>query len=206
VDEEAILVAMAVPRYVPPAGDREVFRPVQVFRDRSRPRLVALSPEHITTTPEPSPQLFWTISSVAEGEAIEFEIGPIGESPLHRLELPLPGRPGLQRLSLETLGITLPLDADLTWTVTLIRSRSDAAENPTGQGWLRRIERTPELGAVLETAALPERVRRCAEAGLWNEALAGAVQLEERYTDSAAAKALLDGLLRQGSVELEGVR
>ncbi len=203
VDEERLILAMATPTYARPPGERVVFRPVQVFRDQPRPRMVALAPEHVTWTSVASPELFWAISRVSEGEAIELEIAAIDQPPLYRAELPLPARAGVQRFELAELGVELPADVDLTWTVTLIRSRTEAAENPTAQGWLRRVTAPAALGRALEAAPLPQRPGLYAQAGYWHEALGAALALKDRYPQSPEAARVLESLIDQIGLEAE---
>jgi hypothetical protein len=165
--------------------------------------VVALAPEHVTWTGVASPELFWGISRVSEGEAIELEIAEIGQLPLYRTELPLPARPGVQRFELAELGVELPADVDLTWTVTLIRSRSEAAENPTAQGWLRRVAAPVSLGQKLAAAPRPERPGLYAQAGYWHEALSAAVDLKERHPQSREAARMLETLIDQIGLDAE---
>jgi hypothetical protein len=161
--------------------------------------LVALAPEHVAFTGDAAPALFWSLAApLPEGSKLLFRIleERSGEALVER-ELPTPTAVGLQRIRLAEQGATLAPGIVYSWFVVLRADPENPARDQLAQGW---IERREISATAAEPAALPAQL---AQAGLWYDALAAALELRAREPDNASIARGVRALLAQGGVAVE---
>ena len=151
------------PEYNPPSRGAPAGRVGGGTRGLRVPPLAALAPDHTGLTISGQPTLYYF---VPESAAVRAVLRPAAEplaQPLFDKDLP-PGRAGIQRLELKSLGVTLQPNVDYRWTV------SDARASSTG--YIRRID--PPLDLARKLNGVPagrSRYTLLAREGVWYDAL-----------------------------------
>jgi hypothetical protein len=160
------------------------------------PQPLALAPDHVAETLSASPSLFWHLDGVApETARLVFTlIEADGVEPVAERELPLPAAPGIQRVRLSELGVSLAPDVEYAWSISLRPAGEDHAADLVSERYLRRVDASALAGR--EPSA-----RAFAEQGLWYDALEALCDALELAPDDAELRAQRDSLLRQAGLE-----
>jgi hypothetical protein len=154
------------PEYKPPARGAPAGRVGGGTRGLRPLPLAALSPEHTGLTISAQPALYYFAPGSAGVRLALRPAGDPGSQPLVDQELPAPRRPGIQRLELKTLGVTLAPGVEYRWSIA---STGNAKDNSSGN--IRRIEPSAELLRRLSATAGRQRYSMLAREGLWYDAL-----------------------------------
>jgi hypothetical protein len=201
---EPILVAMVMPEYDRPLDAETRFGVSPTVRGDDSARTVSLqtlSPSHVARTSHGQPDLFWYVAPLPKGGTFELVIEPSGDAPaLVETGLPLPREPGLQRIRLSELGVELPLDRELRWSVSHYPS-ADEPPRSFALGWIRRVAPPRELSARVEQAASGEIPALYAGAGFWYDALESVRDLADRRPGDAQVEEAYRSLLVQGGLD-----
>lgn len=140
--------------------------------------LAALAPDHTGLTISAQPALYYFVPGAS---GVRVAIRPAGDPSAHPLlekDFAPPKQPGIQRLELKALGVTLATGVEYRWTV------SDARTSSTGM--IRRIEPSGELARRLNGVPGGRgRYSLLASEGVWYDAL----DEVSRAADSGAAMA-----------------
>jgi hypothetical protein len=135
----------------------------------SAPRVTALVPDHVGLTAQAQPSLYWRLEGAAAPGA-RFEIALTdGEAidPLVERALGGPLSPGLQRIDLAELGVSLAVGPEYEWSVALVVDPQERSRDLVTTGWIRRVaEPDPPAGDAATRAAQ----------GLWYDALDAAAR------------------------------
>lgn len=111
--------------------------------------------------------------SLSPGDRLEFFIRSVDDqTELYRTQLsPTPG-PGLMQVTLPDTAPALELGQAYDWYVLVFCNAERRRVTPAyTQGWLKRVDLTPELAQALSTADPAAQSRLYAAHGLWYEAL-----------------------------------
>jgi hypothetical protein len=131
--------------------------------------VTALVPEHVGLTAQAQPSLYWRFEGTAAPGA-RFEIALTdGEAidPLVERALGGPLVPGLQRIDLADLGVSLAIGPEYEWSVALVVDPEERSKDLVTTGWIRRVP-APELPSG-------DAATRAAH-GLWYDALDAAAR------------------------------
>ncbi len=151
------------------------------------PLVTALVPEHVGLTVDPQPSLYWRLEGAARPGA-RFEIAlsdSEGIDPLVEQPIGGPLAPGLHRIDLEQLGISLAIGPEYEWSVALVVDPDERSKDIVTTGWIRRVAEPEPPGDDAATRAAH---------GLWYDALDAAAR-------DPAGQSALSALLAQAGLE-----
>jgi len=201
---EDVLVGMAMPVYEPAYGTDPAARSAWVTRSVAPDglQIAAAAPDHVTRTSTSQPPLHWLIDRVPDAGVFRLTIvDPEAEEILVDRALPWPEHPGVQHTNLAALGVSLPGDRTVRWSVAW-REHPDAPPVAFDFGWLR-VEPLPARHAEQIAAhPTPERIALYAEAGCFHEALEAALDTLARHPKDDRAQLVVDRLLEQAGMEV----
>jgi len=182
----------------PPRGSPNGLRPGGTRGATALPQPLALAPDHVARTIRAAPSLFWHLNGIPPEHAVlVFTLIEVdGLAPLREVRLPHPDAPGIQRVRLDALGVTLPIGTNYKWTVSLEAGPQPSLQDALAEGYLRRVRVPPLLGEDRSAASY-------AAMGLWYDALevlsddidAGAGPVPEAQRRSLLRQAGLEGAL-----------
>lgn len=154
-----------------------------------------LAPDHVALTAQDAPSLFWyTAGAVPEGVRVVFSlVDPARPEPLAEVELPRPTQPGIQRVRLDALGVTLEPEVECEWSVALVSDDDERDLDLVSVASILRVKE-PKLGDAPADAA------RLAELGLWYDALEALHDAIENHPEDAFARQQQAALLSQGGL------
>jgi hypothetical protein len=135
------------------------------------PRTEALVPEEVGHTLQAQPVLYWYLDATTD-DRIDFAL--IGVDPINPiLETTLKGpfSPGIQRIRMADLGISLEPGVEYQWFVRVIPNPDQRLYDRVVGGGIQRIEASEELRAKIAAAPKQESYFVLAEAGIWYDAL-----------------------------------
>jgi hypothetical protein len=166
-------------RYRPPSRGRPANRVGGGTRGdkNNTPFLAALVPDHMGLTTQAQPPFYWFFSGAIK-EEIEFTL--IDErhiKPLLETNLNIPGREGIQCLSLTDYGIRLSHNVPYQWFVAIISDPNHRSKDLVVCGSIKRIEPSQSLISKLSQPNRAEVPFIYAEEGLWYDALSTLNQL-----------------------------
>ncbi len=160
---------------------------------RAAPAVTYVAPDHVGLSLRTEPTLYWNAAEVP-GAAMLFRLTPMdGSSAVIERVLPAGPCTGLHRVRLGDLGIAIRAEVDYRWQVV---SADEQGRAPPISGWLRLGDAIPGFADRLHRAALDERARMLAEAGVWYDAVHELMS----QTASAEAAVALGSLLEQGGM------
>ncbi|MDY6937217.1 MAG: DUF928 domain-containing protein [Cyanobacteriota bacterium] len=158
------------------------------------------------------PTLFFHVKGSAKytGETLYFALnrvdadGNLGEL-VYETNLSLPDRGGVMSVSLPPQA-TLDVGQSYQWYLEMTcNADSPNAEGNSLEGWIDRVDRTPDLADRLEIARTPtDRATVYAEAGIWFDAI-DTLARERLDEDTPELKAAWDELLGDSDVGLGDV-
>lgn len=188
-----------MPKFAPPKRGAPVGRIAGGARGTADgvPTLVALTPDQMAFTAVRSPTVYWFTSEIPPWPVELTVTEPRAETPVLIRRLPVPAAAGIQRVSLEELGVYLEPDRDYRWYVALVRDEDRRSRDLLAFGGLRWVKPTEELQADLEMAPPGIAPADYAAAGYWYDALDGAIRLAESGPYRVEALAARDSLLAQ---------
>jgi hypothetical protein len=184
----------AMPVYRPPVRGK----PVRTVGGGSRgseevsPPL-ALVPQEVAQTHVARPSLFWYVDRLPPGH-MAFAFTLMDEDsiePLIDMEIPVPAKPGVQRIRLADQGVDLQPGIEYEWTISLVVDREHRSSDIMSNGYIDRVD----LPAGIELSSAS--VHAYAEAGLWYDALGNISDAIERDPGNAALISQRDALLQQ---------
>ena len=197
-----LLAQIRMPSYRPPADAARRTRVSGTVRsDASALELTALAPDHVARTLRESPTLLWALTGDApvEGSFGLVLLEPDSEEPLFDGAIEPPARAGLQRIDLVALGVALPPEVEIVWSVVFSPDPRDPSRDQVATGWIRRL--SVERAGTLEPAPVEERAAVYARQGLWYDALALLDDLRREHPRDLSLRKALESLLRQGGVQ-----
>jgi hypothetical protein len=154
-----------------------------------------LAPDHVALTAQEAPSLFWYVAgAIPDGVRVVFSlVDPARPDPLAEKELPRPTQPGIQRIRLDDLGVTLRPEVECEWSVALVSDADEHDLDLVSVGSILRVKE-PRLDDAPADAA------RLAELGLWYDALEAVHDAVESHPKNAFALQQQAALLRQGGL------
>ena len=158
--------------------------------------LNVLAPDQTGLTTQAQPTLYW-YASRPTNTLIELTlISDTAEVPVLSKNLQVtPG--GVQAIDLVSYGVTLALDTEYEWFVSVVTNTNQRSKDMTSGGTVRRV--APDAAVAARVAAAGERAapRIYAEAGLWYDAIGSLSRLIERSPADPELRALRASLLDQ---------
>ena len=153
-----------VPEYHPPSRGAPAGRVGGGTRGLRVLPLAALAPDHTGLTISAQPALYYFLPA-ATGVRVALRVAADPSAqPLLEKDFAPPAKPGIQRLELKALGVTLATGVEYRWTV------SDARTSSTGM--IRRVEPPLALARKLNGAPAGHyRYTVLAREGVWYDAL-----------------------------------
>ena len=158
--------------------------------------LNVLAPDQTGLTMQAQPTLYW-YASKPTNTLIELTlISDTAEVPvLSKNLLVTPG--GVQAIDLVSYGVTLALDTEYEWFVSVVTNTTQRSKDMTSGGTLRRVAPDPAVAARVVAAGERAAPRIYAEAGLWYDAIGSLSRLIERSPTDPELRALRASLLDQ---------
>lgn len=199
---DEILLALATPDYRPAYGRDVVEGGEWIVRGGDAPsiRITALVPDHVVRACSASPILLWHVDRLPEAGDFRLSIADENDRTIvDDRTLPRPSRAGLQRIDLAALGIALPADRTLRWSIAL---RSDDGSPPAGFdfGWLRVEPPAAADAANLAAGSEGDRAAAFATLGCYSEAVEAVLDVRQRQPHNVSASAALARLAQQGGL------
>jgi hypothetical protein len=158
--------------------------------------LNVLAPDQTGLTTQAQPTLYW-YASKPTSTLIELTlISDTAETPVLSKNLVVtPG--GVQAIDLVSYGVTLALDTEYEWFVSVVTSTNQRSKDMTSGGTIRRVAPDPAVAARVAAASERAAPRIYAEAGLWYDAIAALSRQIERNPADAELRTLRASLLEQ---------
>ncbi len=158
--------------------------------------LNVLAPDQTGLTTQAQPTLYW-YASKPTNTLIELTlISDAAELPvLSKNLLVTPG--GVQAIDLVSYGVTLALDTEYEWFVSVVTNTNQRSKDMTSGGTVRRVAPDPAVAARVAAAGERAAPRIYAEAGLWYDAIGSLSRLIERSPADPELRALRASLLDQ---------
>ncbi|MEQ8462694.1 DUF928 domain-containing protein [Coleofasciculus sp. E1-EBD-02] len=97
----------------------------------------------------------------------------------------------------------LQVDQTYNWFVTIPCDKNDWSQNPTAEGWVKRIAKEESLKQELAKTPDIEQPKVFVDHGIWTEAVSSLAELRERYPNNPQVQADWKDLL--ASVGLENL-
>ncbi|UCE63444.1 MAG: DUF928 domain-containing protein [Nitrospirota bacterium] len=169
-----------VPVYKPPKGiGKPGGRVGGGTRGDESVTLFALVPDHLGLTINPQPTLYWYLSEPAPYPLILTVNEDTRAKPILETILGAPPKAGIYSVPLKAFDITLEMDTEYQWFVSLTMDPNSQSKDIVAGGMIKRIVPSEELRQKLKNAR-PEQVTAIySEEGLWYDALASISNLCE---------------------------
>ena len=174
------VTSFQLPAYKPPKGIGPPWGRVGgSSRGELQLTLFALVPNHLGLTINAQPTLYWYISKPAPYPLVltvnnEKQVKPIVETVLR-----MASKPGIHSVPLKALDITLELDTEYRWFVSMTVNPDSPSKDIVAGGIIKRIAPDTQLVQQLEKAKPEHLTAIYSEAGLWYDALASISNLCE---------------------------
>lgn len=172
----------------------------------SMPEVYTLVPDHVGYSTSRQPVLYWYLSEKARGDVI-FELTLIDESsiePLVDRRFSPPAGPGVQRVDLAELGVTLEPGEEYQWSISLVPDPKDRSKDVVSSGWVEVVPPPEGLAERVAAAGPGGAAAIYGEAGLWYDTLDATLSQADR--GDAKARSQLAGLLKQVGLPEEAAK
>ena len=179
-DNGKLFAASRPPVYKPPKGmGSPGGRVGGGSRGEETLTIFALVPNHLGLTIDAQPALYWYLSKPAQVPLI-LTVNTVKQvKPILETILRTSSKAGIHSVSLKTFNITLELNTEYQWFVSLAMDPKSQSKDIVARGRIKRITPDEELMQKLK-GAMPEHVTTIySEAGLWYDALASISNLCE---------------------------
>ncbi len=155
---------------------------------KEQPTLTAIVPQtNLGLTTQAQPTLLWYIPT-STAKIAEFELRDAQESVIYTHQIPITGEAGLLKVQLSSAEqISLEPGQRYHWYFSLVCDPQDRSGDIFTEGWIERIQPNPELENQLTQASEIDRATLYAEAGIWHDALATLVNLQQVDRSAVAA-------------------
>lgn len=165
--------------------------------------LMPLTPlDNFGATVSNSPTFFWYVPATAAKTA-EFALLDANDQMLYKTTIKLTGQPGIVGFNLPTTIATsvLGIGKDYYWQFSVVCDPEQPSVNPFVEGVVQRLQPEAALISQLNGASLNDRPQIYAAAGIWQDAIATAV--EQRCTSPQDLNLKLNWTRLLQSVKLE---
>lgn len=200
--------------YVPPSVGRPVRATGGATRDSSLQRIFAgatgstslqrifaFTPDHVGTTLTAQPVLYWYLDKKTDHQ-IDFALfRPDSGNSIAETTLGKKHEPGIHRVALADLGITLKPGIEYEWTIIVISDEKKRSKVLVATGWIELVVPSDELKAELAAADPEDRQFVLAKAGIWYDALDEISQQIDTSPDTMYLYAQFEALLKQVGFE-----
>ncbi len=188
-DLQPPIMIAAMPVFVPPNMGAPAARlggATRAIDEGEHPNIEALVPEAAGHTLQAQPTLYWYLAGETDA-ALEFVIRDVeADETVASKMLDEPAQPGIQRLSLADLGVTLKPGVEYFWMVKLVRNPDDRSYDRLTGGGIVLVEPSDALQKAL-AAEGASRPHALAEGGIWYDS----VDAFSRQIDAAPGNATL---------------
>jgi hypothetical protein len=152
-----------------------------------------IAPEnHAGQTAEPSPTLYYFVSrAVSEPMTLTISV-PAVAKPVIEARVQLPGSAGIQPVRLADYRVQLQPGINYSWSISLGIDPRAPSRDIVATASIMRVAPDPAVDSAARAAAPLHRAAVLAQAGLWYDAVAAAVDAE-----ASNGHAALDSLLDQ---------
>jgi hypothetical protein len=195
------LLPTAFPAYVSPWGARAgpLGRTSAAVRSAQAGALAPspLAPERVGLTGDPQPTLYYFVPATTRDP---IEIALVAEDvfdPLLELRRAPPVEAGIHPVSLHDHGVTLPLDTQLKWSVSIVADEGRREDDVVSSAILRHVEPSQELRAALAAVPREHAANLYAAHGLWYDAIASLSAFIEAYPALIAPRERRAALLEE---------
>jgi len=120
---------------------------------------------------------------------------------LYQRKFKIPATPGIVRFDLPTDAPALAVGKQYHWFVSLLCNPTSPSANPTSNGWVERIETSPDLSKALATAKPGDLPTVFAKAGIWHETLTSLADLRRSAPQNSKLTQDWTSLLRSAGLE-----
>jgi hypothetical protein len=126
---------------------------------------------------------------------------------VYETRVTLPSQAGVVSLSLKDTGTLAPLKVGkpYQWYFSIVYDFDNRSKDRLVQGWIQRVEPSPDLTRKLEQAASKNRPALYAAAGIWHETLATLAELRRSTPNDATLAQQWEELLKSEAVELNAI-
>ena len=168
----------------------------------------ALVPDHVGQTASAQPSFYWYLGEPIDGDVI-LELTLVDETsidPLVDRRLERPASPGVQRVRLSDLGVTLEPGQEYEWSVAIVPDPQDHSKDVVASGWVQRVPVPDELSERLAAAGPEGAAAVYGEAGLWYDMLDAAFERILSSPDSQTYREQVAAVLEQTGLPGDAAR
>lgn len=126
---------------------------------------------------------------------------------VYETRVTLPSQAGVVSFSLPDTGTLTPLKVGkpYQWYFSIVYDLDNRSQDHLVQGWIQRVEPSPDLTRKLEQAASKNRPALYAAAGIWHETLATLAELRRSTPNDATLAQQWEELLKSKAVGLNDI-
>ncbi len=126
---------------------------------------------------------------------------------VYETRVTLPSQAGVVSFSLPDTGTLAPLKVGkpYQWYFSIVYDFDNRSKDRLVQGWIQRVEPSPDLIRKLEQTAFKNRPALYAAAGIWHETLATLAELRRSTPNDATLAQQWEELLKSEAVELNAI-
>ncbi|MDX2239561.1 MAG: DUF928 domain-containing protein [Leptolyngbyaceae cyanobacterium bins.302] len=150
-----------------------------------------------------NPTFYWYVPP-SSAKTAKFILLSNDDADVHyETTLNLPKTSGIVSFALPSTVPPLEVGKQYHWYLVVSCNENDQIANPSLEGWVERVEPTPDLSSQLQKADFKSRARIYAENGIWYEAVTTLATLRQTNPKDAATIAGWNELLK--SVNLDAI-
>lgn len=139
--------------------------------EQALPSLGLLAPDHVGYTVSAQPVLYWYLS---KSTSVRIELTVIDDKGINPLveRTVSDVQPGIQRLNLADLSVTLKPGEEYQWSVSLVPDPRERSNDVIAAAAVKRVDIPPSLAPQLASASREELPGLYAGEGIWYDAIA----------------------------------
>ena len=165
--------------------------------NKSVPILSVLAPGHTGLTLHEQPDLYWFASDVVTNPVELTLTLEKGDAPLLEKQLPVPTKPGIQKVSLTDYGVKLIPGERYSWSIALVLDPKRRSKDIIAVGTIERVQRADMNPAALAAAPTSDSFYQFASDGLWYDAVMAISEMIEKSPADLALRKQRADLLDQ---------
>jgi len=190
----------------PPPGPTDRGRTRSSFVQQEKPLTALIPKTQLGLTVAKYPTFFIYVPQASEQTAV-FTLLDEDNKIVYETQVTLPSQAGVVSFSLPDTGTLAPLKVGklYQWDFSIVYDFDHRSKDHLVQGWIQRVEPSPDLARKLEQTASKNRLAVYAAAGIWHETLATLAELRLSTPNDVTLAQQWEELLKSEAVGLDAI-